>query len=101
MTIVVLSDVAQRSKKLFPRCPLQKPPSTYQRDRRDAVTSERFEYRVGCGWREAAEAMVHGHARRRRAWLHRLLPQSSSASRLIAGATGFLILSQCSTRPER
>jgi hypothetical protein len=37
----------------------------------------------------------------RRAWLHRLLPQSSSASRFTAGAAGFLILSQCSTRPER
>jgi hypothetical protein len=34
-------------------------------------------------------------------WLHRLLPQASSASRLTDGAAGFLVLSQCSNRPER
>ena len=32
---------------------------------------------------------------------HRLEPQSSSASRFTAGATGFLTLSQWSIRPER
>jgi hypothetical protein len=31
----------------------------------------------------------------------RLAPQSSSASRLTAGAAGFLILSQSLSRPER
>jgi hypothetical protein len=37
----------------------------------------------------------------RRAWLHRLPPQSSSASPFTAGAAVFLILSQSSTRSER
>jgi hypothetical protein len=45
------------------------------------------------------EASLNDSYRNQR--LHRVLPQASSASRLTDGAAGFLVLSQCSNRPER
>ena len=45
-------------------------------------------------------SLIWSATRYRRAWLHRLLPQSSSAS-FTAGTFGFLTFTQCGERPER